>query len=464
MAGTEDIAEKVAELLIEQGARAANMVTDTAPKVVEGFGIVTSDLMNQIVTAAKKDKELQKVLSQKGEINIAQMNTLIQKLGLKSSSVGIAHSDHKDFEGLLNRQGVLYATLIKQDDNSHHYIFFTKDQEKVANCMAVMNAQRGRVNELAPQLYFNELAPEQVHVVEGVSAVEMELFRHYARELDLLYTAIPRKEDYMVACSKEDTKKLQNIMLHTSWALTGANGARVREQVERRLAGRSAISISAAEADKELYIVSGVRPSTYIKISSNDYALYKNNKKVEGAGASRNDPDFFVKCLADCDGLDHPVVMSPQQFHENLTPEDMVNAHSIDLFPDFFDPLVEVEQTNRLVNLVSMKYGLDNEGDATWGLTDPSVSYAAFADYEVITDEDELEARRYEFEHFKQSAFYSGDHHTTYDVDMKEKNIDYIIAQAEEKKKAMEGKSRSHSGIDYSWRSNSRGEGDDHEK
>ena len=101
--------------------------------------------------------------------------------------------------------------------------------------------------------------------------------------------------------------------------------------------------------------------------------------------------------------------------------------------------MIQMDEANRLANLVAMKAGLDNDHNATWGLWDPSVSYSEFATYEYITDEDERDARVHEFDHFKQAAYYSEYHHVTYDVDLQEKNVDYIIAKAEEKRRQQSG-------------------------
>jgi len=450
MAGTEDVSEKIAELLIQQGAHMINATTDVGAKVVQGVGSLTAIATSQLIEAINKNKELRRLLGLKGEVSLAEMNQVIHKLGQNSSSVMVADSDAKDYAQLLKEQGVLFAQMDKQNDNHKLFIFLNRDINKVENVSTILKAQRGQICELRSDLYFNSLAPDKVHAMEGVSAVEMELFRHYARQRGLLYTAIPRKEDYMIVCNEKDERKAREAMLHVGWALTGAGGARVREQVERRLAGRSAIQIGIEEAERELYIVSGVRPNQYVKISAEDYKLYKQNKQV--ASASRKDPDFFAKCMSACESLAHPVVMSAHQFREDLTPADMENAHSIDLFPENFDYMVEMQMTNRLVDLVSRKSSLDDEGNNTWGIWDPSVSYSSFSEYEFITDEDEREARQYEFEHFKQAAFYSQDHHASYRVDMKEKNIDYIIARAEEKRKQQAGQPRQHSGIDYTWR------------
>lgn len=437
MPGTEEIAKEVADILIDQGLKYAGLATEVVPKAFKGVSAVASITLSQLLDEVKKNNGLRKLMGMEGEVSMAQMTEMVHRFSQNSSSVLVGDSDANDYDRLLKDQGVLYAKVDRMDDNCKMYVYLNKDQEKVENVTNILNARRGQVTELNARLYFNSLSPDKVHVVEGLSEVETELFRHYAREQGLLFTVIPRKDGNMVACGQEDVQKARRALLYTGWALTGANGARVREQVEHRLAGRSAINISAEEGEREMYIVSRSNPGNFVHITSEDYEVYKQSKQV--GTTSRKDPDFYAKCLAACDGLQHPIVMSSEQFQAGITQEDLDRAHTIDMFPEYHDDLVEMEQANRLASLVSMKYNLDDEHNATWGLWDPSVSYSEFAAYEYISDEEEREARPFEFEHFKQAAFYSQQNHTAYDVDMEEKNVDYIIAKAEEKRRQQAG-------------------------
>lgn len=440
MAGTEDIAREVADILFDQSVKAAGTAVDVVPRVAQGIGNVTKVTLAQVIDEIRKNRDLKKLMGMEGEISSAEMSEILRKFSEKSSSVLVGDMDANDYDALLKDQGVLYAKIDRQDDDCKMYIFLNKDLEKVESATRILQARRGQVTELNAKLYFNSLSPDQCHVVEGLSPVEMELFRHYAREQGLLFTSIPRKEGDMVVCNVKDEKKARKALLYTGWALTGANGAKIREQVERRLAGRTAINIAAEEGDRELYIVSQRNPGQYIHISSEDFEVYKRSKQV--STTSRSDPDFYAKCVSACEGLAHPVVMSGEQFRDGITPEDLQQAHTIDLFPDIHEDMEQMNHVNSLINLVAMKSGLDNEHNATWGLWDPSVSYSEFATYEYITDEDERDARAYEFEHFKQAAYYSKDHHTSYDVDMQEKNLDFMIAKAEEKRRQRSGESQ----------------------
>lgn len=433
MAGTDDVAREVADLLFDQTVKGAAAATDIVPRALRGIRSITSLTLGQVIDELRKNKELQKLMGMEGEISNAEMTELMHRFSQRSSSVMVGDMDVKDYDTLLKEQGVLYAKIDRQDDDCTMYVFLNKDLEKVENATRILQAQRGQVTELNAKLYFNSLSPDKVHVVDALDPVQTELFRHYARQQGLLYTVVPKKEGDMIVCNADDLQKARRALLYTGWALTGANGARVREQVERRLAGRSAINIAAEEGTRELYIVSRDNPGHYVHISATDYEVYKQSKQV--SAVSRKDPDFYAKCMAASEGMSHPVVMTPEQFRSISSPEQMQNAATIDLFPDNHEDLEQIDKVNSFIRLVSQKMNLDNEHNATWGISDTSVSYSAFAAYEFFTDQEEAQAREREFEHFKKAAFYSEDNFEDYDVDMQEKSVDYIIAKAEEKRR-----------------------------
>ena len=435
MPGTDDIAEKIAETLFEQSARLGGTAVGVISDLFKGASSASSEALSHFIDEIKKNKALKEMMGLEGEVSVHELNEIVRKFAEKSSSVLVGDADAADYEKLLREQGVLFAKADRVDDDVKMFIFLNRDLEKVEKATTILSAMRGQVTELNPNLYFNSLSPDKVHIVQGLNAEETELFRHFAREQGLLFTVVARKDDYMLVCNEADKQKARKALLYAGWALSGPNGARVKEQVQYRLSGRSAIQIAAEEGERELYIVSGKRPDTYVQITSEDFKVYKHNKQV--ATTSRKDPDFYARCMAVCDALPQPVVLSQEEFRPNLTTEDLSKAPSTELFPPDFDEIVEMERVNRLVNLVAMKSGLDNDHNATWGLWDPSVSYSEFSSYEFFSDQDEREAREYEFEHFKQAAYYSQNRHSAHDVNMEEKSVDFIIAKAEEKRRKM---------------------------
>lgn len=434
MANTDDISEKVADLLLSQTARAAGTVMDVSATVVKGAEKTTNDMLKAFWEEVKENKEKNKYLELEGEISAAEMSQVIKFFGHDSLSLHVDARDVKDFEALLHEYGVLYAKMNMKSDYGKLFTFLGKDREKINNISTVFKAQRGNVTEVRSDLYFNSLAPENVRITDGLDPAEMELFRHYARRENLLFTAIPKDGKYTVVYDQKDEQKGRKTMLHVAWDLTGAGGARVREQVEYRLQGRNLLMLEAEEAQRELYIVSKKNPANYVHISQEDLEIYKSGKIM--STVPRGTSDFVVRCMTAVDALDEAVVLKPEEFSPNLTREEMEHLRTLDLHTKDYEELIEIDKQNDLINLVAMKSGMDNEHNATWGLWDPSVSYSEFSGYEFIMDEDERDARAAEFEHFRDAAYYSDGRHHVQNVHMDERNVDFIIAKAEEKRKA----------------------------
>lgn len=441
MAHTDDIAEKVVDLLVDQTARAATTGLDVGKQLAQGAGVLTQKALEKLLKKSKEDKELHKLLGVEGEITPAQMTELVKKLGLKSSTVRVANSDSQEYETLLRQNRVMYAKMNIKDDNAKMFIFLNQDREKIQNVATILQANRGMVTEVKPDLYFNQLAPENVRLVDGLDRAEMELFRHYARYESLLFTAIRQGDKYSVVFENKDEPKARKALLHVGWDLTGFNGARNREQIEYRLKGRTAVNIAIETGERDVYVVSKNRPQDYIAITDEDLSIYKQGKKL--STVSRSHPDFYTRCMSALEGMEGGVILTENQFRTNLTREELEDYRTIDLFDRQYDELMEMDHQNSLIDLVAMKSSLDDDHDATWGLWDPSVSYSEFSGYEFFMDDEEREAREVEFEHFKKAAYYAQDNYAMQDVHLDEKNVDFIIMKAEEKRKAQSGPDRS---------------------
>lgn len=433
-ANTEDIAEKVADLLLNQGLNAAQMATRVVPEILAGTNDAGTGLLASAAAHLKNRKDLQDLLSLSGEVSMPRINEILHKFGEKASSVYVSDSDSKDYEKLLLDQGVLYAKIDKTDDNCKMFVFLSKDEEKVQAASQILMARRGMVSELRPDLYFNSLSPDKVHITEGLNVSEMELYRHYVREKGILFTAIAGKDGYTLVTNKKDEMASREALLKTAWALTGKTGALIAEQIKDRLEGKRALQRACEEKNTELYIVSRDTPDSYIHIDEEGFSIFKKGNKV--SSVSRSEKDFAAKCIASCENLNNPAILSPSQFRKGLKKEDLKKAKTINLFPDSYDEYREMERLNELKNLVSVKASLDEDNSSTFGISDMSMSYSAFTGLEEHMDDDNEKIWGDDFQHFKESALYTNTKHVHADIDMEEKNLDYLIAKAEEKKKA----------------------------
>ena len=439
MAASEEISEKLAGILFEYLLRSANYVTDTVPNALGALGEMGDKTLTGVTKLAKgivERTDSSRYLKMDGEINAAELNQAVKKLKTHARVMRIADTDHKDFEAMLHTEKILYAKIDMLDDNCKMFMYMDKDTDKVNTIVEALRAKRGISSEISPNLFIQSLQPDQVFTISNLSAVDLELFRHYAKESGILFTTVNRPDGYMLVMPLEDMEKAKRAMVNVGWALTGRNGARIREQVESRLKGRTAINISAEEAQRELVVVSRLRPDHFVQISSEDYRVYKANKQV--ATVSRSAENFHTRCLSACEALSEPVVMTTEEF-ESLTAEKLAKMTTFDLFPKDFDDQVEQNQQNRLRDLISQKMSLDNEGNTEIDITDPSITYSEFAQYEYLADDEEREAREFEFDHYKQAHAYGKQKFAFEQIDRDGRNLDFIISQAESRSRNARG-------------------------
>ncbi len=450
MAGTEDIAEKVADLLIQESARAGARILDTAPVIVDGVVRQGKDITKSLFeTASKTTKKGQlKSLEQQGaKLPLTKFWAVAKRMGYETDTLKLADADSQDFEHLLRKEKMVFTCLSNKEDDYNVFIFFRKDSEKVKKAYDTLQARRGTVTELSPDDFLNAVEPEKLRVLSNVDEVEAELFRYFAREHGLLFAHIPGEGEQpgQIIYQPQDAEKARQVMLSMGWALTSEDGARIRQQVQHYLKGRSAINISIEEGAKELFVVSSVNPGNVVHITEQDYQLYKGGAFIKAE--SRTQADFYTKCMAACMAINGAVVLTRDEFEAPETTQDTIQQMpTIDLFPrdtisvtddgylnnlhDGYDTVFAQDQINELYHLVSRKMALDNEGNANWGAFDPSVSFSEFAGYEHYQDVEEQEGREVAFEHFKKAAFYGQDNFDPQEVDMTDRSIDYIISRA----------------------------------
>lgn len=438
---SEEIALKIAQILLEQGARALSFGTDVGltlyemgKKDVGGAAIALAAKMRERLS----NEELRSIVERGGELSTPEMQNVVNKLGLKTFTVEVANEDAKDYEDLLRENRVLYAKFDRKDDDTIAFVYLAEDNSVIEKATQVLQAKRGMVTEVAADMYFNNLAPEKVKLYEGLDRVELELFRHYANSLGIVYTVLPQQNaqnGFTLAYGADQHAKVKRAMLRVGWPLTGPNGALVRKQIEYRIEGRSAINLAADTAGKELFVINKERPDEFVHITADDFSVYKNSKKIKSVTRVDAREDFSVHCCAACDAVRNAVVLTAEEYNPGLTVKDLEDRQTTDLFPDNFNEYFEMDRQNSLINLVMHKMTLDDDGSTPSHVFDPSVSYSEFSQYEEIFDQDERDAREYEFEHFKEASFYSQNHFEADEIELDRKSLDYVLAKAEARRR-----------------------------
>lgn len=437
MAPIDDVAEKIGDILLNESVKGGAFVTGIIPPAASGMASAAAHTIERLRAQIKHDKDLRRLMGLEGEVSEEEMNEAIRKLGYVSSTAHVSDSDAKELAELLEERKVLFARLDKTDDNCKLFVFLSRDAEKVKDCLHVMEARRGMVSELNPQLFFNSMKPDKVREISGLDRVELELFRHFAWKDGLIFTSMPTQDGkfsiYHEAADKWKSKA-DLIMSKLSWMLTGPRCEQVRQQLENRIEGRSKIQDAIDDPQKEMYIVSALNPASFIHITENECTQYKNGKKVNSI--ARKHEDFPERCMAYCDGLERPVVLAPDDFRSDLTVTDMSRYPTTDFLSHGYDENQEMEKLNDLITLVCMKAGIDNENNSGISLWDSSVSFSEFSARETYADEAERDKAEADFDHIKQTADYPKHRFTMEDLDMDQKNLDFILVRAEEKRRA----------------------------
>lgn len=450
MAGTDDIAEKVADLLIDETTKVGTHVIDTAPTIVDGVvrsGVnVVKEVFDKMTDSSVKSK-LENMEKLGSKIPMDQFWSIAQRLGYKSDTIRIADADANDFENLLRKERMVFTVLDKKDDNYKVFLFLEKDQEKIEHAKERLKVLRGNVTELAPDKFFSDVEPDKVTVLSNVNDVEAELFRYFAKEEGLLFSHIPSMDDNpgQIVYQTKDIEKARKALVAVGWALSGGDGSRIREQVKDYIKGRKLINLAIDNPDKQIYVISKNNPRNAVAINAKGFFVYKDGNIVDEV--NRDDPDFAVRCRAICESLSSPVVLTKEEF---LAPETTVESikkrATMQLFPtdtvtvtddgnfinqmDGYNTLLEQDRINSIEHLISMKISLDTEGNNMWGRFEESVSFSEFAGYEHYMDNDQQESREHEFERFKKAAFYAKNNMDPHDIDMSDRSIDYLISRA----------------------------------
>jgi len=438
MATTEDIAEKVSDLLLEQTAKGGAFVTTAVPPAVSGIMQATSSTIRHLREQVKNDRDLRRLMGLEGEVSEQEMSEAIRRLGLASSTIHVADGEAKELAQLLQERKVLFAKVDKTDDNCKLFVFLTKDAEKVKEAVELMQARRGLVTELNPDLFFNSMQPERVLETAGLDDVELELFRHYARKEGLVFTVLPSFDGkHNVYFESGEQEKARKVLLNVGWMLSGHRRDLTRQQLEHRIQGRHTIQRSLEDVERELYVVSAANPASYVHITADDFTQYKNGQSVNRLSRERR--DFAERCMASCDGLERPVVLAPDEFRTDLQATDLSRYPTMDFMSKGFEEARELEALNELIALVSRKSGLDNEHDSGVTLWDSSISFSDFAADEEFADADKRKRFVEAFDRLQDAIKYpKGEKCAMEELNMDQRSLDFIIERAEQKKRAQE--------------------------
>ena len=442
---SDDIAEKVSDLLIDLLMQGTNRTLDHIPDITRRAeklkNLTTKGLLHSIDYVSYQN-ELKKLKDSQGEISSKELEALRKKFNLGIRSLGVADTDVKDFADILEQKGVIFSKVKLSDKDYEMFNYPEEYTPEVLDATKVLEAKRGLVTELPADLYISHMAPEKITLMRNFDAAKLDLFRHFAREEGLLFSVIPdaKHEDRSyVVFAQDDRAKAEKAMLKVGWTLTGYHGEAMYEQLKTRVKMRESLLEAVRDPNKFLTVLSTSWPDNRIEIDDEGFAVFKGKNQI--VKKTRDSEDFEDELFRQIEGISEPAVFTKEEFLQlDLADRNKLReesrSKSMSLFTERYDEMIEMNKLAELQNLVASKIILNDDNDYTFGVGDASISLSEFAQTEYIFDEDEIDAKQAELDHYKSAALFRREFHELDDVDMAEKDIDYIISQAELKRQA----------------------------
>lgn len=318
---TEDVSEKLLRFFLQTGSRTAESAASITASLLE---------LAQKTHADQKDKL---IMQNGGELKVQDFLKLIKsKDDLRM--VNIPDEDVERFKDILTKRGVPFCTMSTNDDVTT-FVYHIKDEEKVIEGETVLTAEAGLIAELTPSIFAKEYEYEDIEVVRNLDPVEVELFRHYAKKEQVVFTVFQDKDaktgELMMAVAflPSAQEKVKNVLHDISSDLAGEQGEIIREQIEYRIEGRQQIGIAITDAEQETFIINKNEPSTFIKIDieTDKFQYYKRNHLI--SEWDRNDTD---KTFGLVNGFSEAVVLNRDDFNSDRL-QDIIREQTA-IFPD----------------------------------------------------------------------------------------------------------------------------------
>ena len=304
----------------------------------KGVGSAFSDIGKlSFATLIMEQKLLDKdkVLNGAGEINIKKLYQFSGNEEILQMTV--ADADLSDFLKHVKNQNVSYALINCKADNSHKIVYLGKNSDKIKSALTMFMAERKIKTEI-PFSLFMQQSNKKLTVINDISGVDLELFRFYAKKEGLIYALTNKSR---IVFNETDKEKAINALNAVGAALESSHGELIRKQIELRLEGRTAVNIAMSQAEKELYIVSSINPSNYIKVTPDDFTYYKNNKALNSL--NREEPDFTKSIHKSVDGILEPVVLTKDEF-ESKNKSHFITLKTYPLPVDL--SMIEIKKTD----------------------------------------------------------------------------------------------------------------------
>ncbi len=352
-------------------------------------------------------------------------------------NVSVADEDYAELSQKLKEKKVLFTTLDMNGDDAKMILYLSGEDYSVQKAVNSFMIDRGLLTEIDAEQFIDMHLKGGVGTVDGLSDIELEVFRKYAKAEAFPFAKVTTNKDHnLIIYEPEKSNEIKKALSATVFALSDERGEKLKKALEAQIYSRNLL-YAAIEDGKEHVIISSKNKDHFIIIDEDSATLYKNNKKV--FEVPRRTKEFFAKTLQMSDGVENATVLNKDEytikgsadelkvaFHEETLKQKNKNRVSQQNLDEFFD---EINERRRLVE---EKMSLDNESQSPFWVFDNSYSYSTAATHEGIDDRDDEKRREMELITKVSSRLkaMSVDETTI----TSSRSIDAIIARAEQRK------------------------------
>lgn len=363
---------------------------------------------------------------------------VLKKAAYKNEGVpGIVVKDSQvtEYERLLKEKNVAYAKWDYIDGNCSLLMVRGRNQHDLEIIRDMVNFLTSNQCEINPNLFLNAMKDKGFSIINGLSPIELELFRYHIKSTPVLFSVISNKNNFILTFDSQYEKEIDNALRLVSWDINKIDGDKIKEQVQYRIDSIKQIDDFLENSQESFYVVDKSNPLHYIQVKNDMIYYHKQNKVIDMV--KRNDNDLIPKTWNFINGLSRPVVMSVEDFmlpkEEKLQILD--KSKTIEEFPEDIIIQENIQQYKKLTRIVAKKMELEDEYSTNYSYYDENMSFSDISDRADYNNQEEYEARMQEFEDFQKSIKYC---QNTYHKDIVEPNrsinydsLDVIIEKAE---------------------------------
>ena len=245
-----------------------------------------------------------------GEVSIKKMLNY-SKRGGQLKNFKVSDSDYEQISNALKNYGVAFTAMNLDNQDSKLFIIKQKDEEKVSAILTEININKGLLTEINASDYLNYAKGQDLETIEKMTNVELELFRHYAKDVNLAFTCIADKDNNTVVFNAADSAKGDYCLKSTAWLLSSPDSDKIVKSINKDYENRKNVVDVVKNRDSHCFIIDKSKKN-YIEVTPDGLSQFKNNKLV--LSLSDKDDDFLSKAVKMLKEYDKPVVLSDEEF------------------------------------------------------------------------------------------------------------------------------------------------------